>query len=76
MSHFYGKLQSARGEATRTGSKNSGMTTYCASWAGAVRCQAYVDADGQDRIVVDKVLWQGTGESRILYNGPIGKEAT
>lgn len=74
MSHFYGKIQGMRGEATRTGSKSSGMVTYCASWKGAVRCEAYVNEAGVDYVLVSKVPWQGAGEQETLYDGPIGGE--
>jgi hypothetical protein len=74
MSHFYGTLQGSRGEATRGGSKDSGMTTYCASWEGAIRCQAVHDKiSGKDMVRVEKVTWQGAGENKLLYQGLIGK---
>lgn len=77
MSHFYGTVQGNRGEATRRGSKASGMETYCASWSGAVRCFAYVNADGVDCVRVEKTTWptwRGAGEFKLLYDGPIGRE--
>ena len=76
MSHFYGTLQGASGvSATRTGSKKSGMITYCASRKGAVKCRAYIhQSTGDDWIIVEKVPWQGTGEYKTLYEGPIGEE--
>lgn len=73
MSHFYGTLQGTRGEATRCGTKNSGMVTHCASFKGAVRCRAYID-DGIDMVQVDIVPWQGHGDFRLLYDGPISGE--
>jgi hypothetical protein len=74
MSHFYGTLQGSRGQATRAGTKQSGMTTYCASWEGAIRCEAMHDkATGKDMVRVEKVPWQGAGESKLLYLGLIGK---
>lgn len=73
MAHFYGTVQGMRGEASRMGSKNSGMTTYTASWRGAVRCHAYHE-DGKDCVVVSLVPWQGRGVSKELYRGPIGGE--
>jgi hypothetical protein len=39
MSHFYGTLKGEAGPATRRGSKNSGLTTEAASWAGLCSCQ-------------------------------------
>jgi hypothetical protein len=32
VAHFYGKVQGNRGEATRTGSKNSGMSSSAMGW--------------------------------------------
>lgn len=73
MSHFYGTVQGNRGEASRGGSKHSGMTTHCASWAGSVRCNAYQNAEGIDCVRVTLGTWQGRGQSpsRLLYEGPI-----
>lgn len=70
MSHFYGTLQGNRGEATRCGSKNSGMETYCASWSGAARCMAY-EKDGTDYVRVELTTWHGVGTSKLLYDGPM-----
>ena len=72
MSRFYGTVQGNRGEASRGGSTSSGLTTYCASWRGAIRCAAYVDKDGKDCVRVEKTTWQGAGEYKLLYDGPIG----
>jgi hypothetical protein len=74
MSHFYGTLQGNRGEGTRGGTKASGMTTYCASWEGAVVCRAWHNkTTGKDMITVEKVPWHGAGENKLLYDGLIGK---
>tara|TARA_R110002051_G_scaffold325625_1_gene429489 strand:- start:906 stop:1169 length:264 start_codon:yes stop_codon:yes gene_type:complete len=70
MSHFYGKLQGSRGEATRCGTASSGMTTYAAGWGGAVRVEVYTQADGRDAFMVSLVPWQGSGgESVALATG-------
>lgn len=72
MSHFYGTLQGNRGEATRCGTKDSGMHTTCASWQGAVECYAYVDVQsGDDWVVITFNSWFGAGSSRLIYRGPI-----
>lgn len=34
MSHFYSEIQGARGPATRTGTKNSGIRANVRSWSG------------------------------------------
>lgn len=73
MSAFYGTIQGNRGEATRCGSKNSGMETYCASWSGAVRSFAYVGEDGTDMVRVELTPWRGSGVRHTLYEGPIGE---
>lgn len=72
MSRFYGTLQGNRGETTRTGSKKSGITTYTASWAGAVRTHAYINDDGEDWVRVEITTWRGKGDNKLLYVGPIG----
>lgn len=71
MSHFYGTLQGSRGEATRCGTKNSGMEVHAASWSGAIQVRLYVK-DGVDYAIVRKVRWYGSGEEKILYDGPLG----
>jgi hypothetical protein len=61
MSHFYGTLQGARGEATRCGTKASGITTHAAGWQGAIRVDVFVDEDGRDSFTVHLVPWQSSG---------------
>lgn len=73
MAHFYGTVRGSRGEASRMGGERSGMVTYCASWRGAVRCHAYVNAEGMDCVRVSLTQWRGRGVERQLYDGPIGE---
>lgn len=74
MAHFYGTVNGqAKTTATRCGSKKSGLVTCCASWRGAIRCEAY-DKDGKDWVIVRKIPWHSCGESKLLYDGPIGVE--
>jgi hypothetical protein len=70
MSHFYGTLAGCRGEATRCGSKESGITTHAASWDGAVRARVY-DRNGVGWTTVELVPWHGSGKNRLLYDGPV-----
>ena len=70
MSHFYGTVQGNRGEASRGGSRASGMETHCASWSGAVRCFAY-EKDGFDYVRVERTTWHGIGNYKLLYDGPM-----
>ena len=74
MSHFYGVVQGARGDATRAGSKASGLTATAASWAGAVKTELYVDDDGDDAFVVYQIPWHGQGIRKELVRGKIGQE--
>jgi hypothetical protein len=73
MSHFYGTVQGHRGEATRAGSKDSGIETYAASWHGAVHA-ALSQVDEHDVAHVGIVPWQGRGERVTLYTGPMGAD--
>ena len=76
MSHFYGILVGNRGEATRCGSKESGVRTATASWEGSVRVIAWYDAENDvDMVSVSLASWQGSGESQELYLGPISGKA-
>lgn len=76
MSHFYGRLQGSRGEATRGGSKSSGFVSYMASWQGAVRVSLhYNEKTGQDYATVSLEPWHGSGTTRTLYNGPVSGES-
>jgi hypothetical protein len=74
MSHFYGVLNGSKGQATRCGTKNSGMITTCASWSGAVVCTAYVNLNYQDCVKVELTPWRGHGINRLLYDGVINPE--
>lgn len=70
MSHFYGTLQGARGEATRLANKKSGLVTHAAGWQGAIRVDVRHDDEGKDRYRVQLVPWKGSGgTSRVLAEG-------
>jgi len=74
MSHFYGTVQGNRGEASKCGSKASGIRTYAASWKGAITCWTYIDKEtGNDYVRVEMTTWQGAGNYALLYDGPIGE---
>ncbi len=72
MAHFYGKIEGPNANITRAGTKTSGLVTYIAGWGGAVRSYAWVNGEGVDMVRVEKVRWKGVGESKLLYEGPIG----
>lgn len=76
MAHFYGGVTGMRGEATRLGSKASGLSTFAASWEGAVRVHLY-ERDGVDYADVSLVPHHGGGMYKALYSGPVsGNMAT
>lgn len=70
MAHFYGELQGSRGEATRLGSKASGLRTLAASYQGAVSVRLY-ERNGVDYAAVSLVPHHGLGTRRTLYDGPV-----
>lgn len=76
MAHFYGTLQGSRGEATRLGTKNSGMHVKACSYEGAIRTVLNYDAQlGCDIATVTMTRHMGSGTERVLYEGPVGEYA-
>jgi hypothetical protein len=69
MSHFYGTLRGSRGEATRCGSRASGVSAVAASWKGAVHVRVYVNAAGLDAYEIELTPWHGEGVRRSLASG-------
>ena len=59
MAHFYADIQGNRGEATRMGSKDSGINGHIRGWGSGARVQCSVDRDGND--VVDVYATSGSG---------------
>jgi hypothetical protein len=43
MSHFYGSMKGSRGEATRCGTKSSGISVHLRGWTSGVRVYGYHD---------------------------------
>lgn len=73
MAHFRGTIQGTRGEASRLGSKDSGLTVEAQSWQGKVTVQlAHDPATGIDSVIIELSKHHGQGRSMLLYNGPIG----
>lgn len=70
MAHFYGIVKGSRGEATRCGTKASGMITKAASWQGAVEVRLYT-VGHTDYAVVSLTRWRGEGTEIVLYDGPV-----
>ena len=72
MAQFYGTLQGSRGEATRCGTKTSGMEAVAASWNGAVRVYLKHHEDGRETFYVEQIPWHGQGVRKIIAEGEIG----
>lgn len=74
MAHFIGIIQGQRGEASRLGTKSSGMDTTAASWQGSVRVYLYHDdQSSRDMVRVSLQPWHGSGVVQMLYEGPVGE---
>jgi hypothetical protein len=77
MAHFRGTIKGVRGEASRLGTKASGLTANIASWQGAVDVRLWHDEEtGQDMAEVSLSLHHGVGTNRVLYSGPVNGEPT
>jgi len=76
MAHFYGTLQGNRGEATRMGTKNSGVDTVAASWRGCIRVYlTHNEETGEDEFRVEQGNWHGHGCYEIIAEGIVGQPA-
>lgn len=73
MSHFYGIMHGSKGEATRCGTKTSGMTIVAASWKGAIEVHLYYDEKTkQDMFCVRQIPWNEQGSGLLLAKGVVG----
>ena len=73
MSHFYGVLTGSRGQATRCGTKNSGLNTTAAGWKGAI--EVYLtEVNGVDHYAIyltpnSMVRRCSRGEFKLIAEG-------
>jgi Na+-translocating ferredoxin:NAD+ oxidoreductase RnfG subunit len=66
MAQFLGSVQGQRGEATRLGSKNSGLVVKANGWNSGVRVVA-MNEDGQDVFYVYATGGSGySGKSELI----------
>ena len=73
MAHFLASIKGNRGEASRLGTKKSGLHSVAASWQGAVEVFISQDAvTGKDVASVFLIPWHGKGITQTLYVGPVG----
>lgn len=64
MSHFYGSLRGSRGEATRQGTRSSGLTSHARGWHLGIRADMCTRTDGAPDSMSDHVavyLTSGSG---------------
>ena len=66
MSHFYGSIQGNRGEVTRCGSKESGISGHIRGWGVGARVNCYVDKMGDDVVEIYRTSGSGyfTGNNK------------
>ena len=74
MAQFRAEIQGNRGEASRLGTKSSGITTTTASWQGAVKVQLWYDEKhDRDMYMVQLIPWHGKGTSQVIVSGMVGE---
>ncbi len=76
MAHFRGIIQGQLGEASRLGTKASGLSARLGSWQGGITVNIYHDPirpeGGRDRVRIAFCQWDnGAGSNREIYDGPI-----
>jgi hypothetical protein len=62
MSHFYGDMTGSRGEATRCGTKSSGIRAHLRGWN--IGCKVYVTHD-KDRDLDVIEVWKTGGSNGV-----------
>ena len=69
MAHFYASIQGNRGEATRMGTKSSGIDGHIRGWNVGARVSCYVGSDGKDHVSFELTSGSGyRGKSKSLGN--------
>lgn len=72
MAHFRAIIQGSRGEASRLGGKESGVTVEAQSWEGKVVTRLWHDEkSGLDMAEVSLAKHQGAGEDWLVWRGPV-----
>jgi hypothetical protein len=67
MSHFYANIKGNRGEATRGGSKESGMYAHIRGWD--VGCRVYLSHDGNRDMCSVFITSGSNGRTRDIHLG-------
>ena len=74
MAQYRGTLTGQRGQASRLGTKSSGLSAHIASWSGAVDVDLWYDASTDTdmaRITLTQHHGAGQYPARVLYDGPV-----
>ena len=73
MSHFYATIPTSSRKTTLTasGTADTGVTTYTASWKGAIKTRLY-EYEGVDWFEVSMEPWHGKGDTIVLASGHVG----
>lgn len=73
MAHFLGTIQGNRGEASRLGTKSSGLHAQIGSWEGGITVNLYYDEfSSRDMVDISFRQWvNGAGINKPIYSGPV-----
>ena len=69
MAHFYGNLKGSRGEATRCGTRNSGIRVSARSWRGSVTVE--MDGPGEPPVVTVSIADGSMIGGRMEFRGTL-----
>lgn len=72
MSAFYGTLQGSRGQATRCGTRGSGIKASAQSWQGSIIVYLDGDPDAPD-VEIRIATGSASGGGFPLWSGPLSE---
>jgi hypothetical protein len=76
MAQFRGTVEGNRSEASRLGSKASGLTVNAASWQGAVNVELWYNERKKEdwaEVTLQRHHGAGVWPSVVLYRGPVSR---
>jgi len=76
MAQFRGLVQGQRGEATRLGTKSSGLRVDAAGWGGRITIGLFHNEEtGEDDFRIAQETHSGAGIYELIATGTLGKPA-
>lgn len=75
MAHFYGELKGNKGETTRAGTKNSGLSSHIRGWNNGVYTEMYREND-EDHFKVYKTGGSSNENNKQLIYDSYNKVLT